>query len=60
MFEIAYASTSGSASSGSGMTSILMIVIMLAIFYFLLIRPENKHTEKSQAAALLQCRGAAV
>ena len=47
MFEIAYASTSGATSSGSGMTSILMIVVMLAIFYFLLIRPEN--TRKKQA-----------
>ena len=48
MFEIAYASTSGSASSGSGMTSILMIVIMLAIFYFLLIRPENKRKKQAE------------
>ena len=38
MFEIAYASASGSTqSSGGGMTSILMIVVMLAVFYFLLI-----------------------
>ena len=48
MFEIAYASTSGSASGGSGMTSILMIVIMLAIFYFLLIRPENKRKKQAE------------
>ena len=48
MFEIAYASTSGAASSGSGMTSILMIVVMLAIFYFLLIRPENKRKKQAQ------------
>ena len=48
MFEIAYASTSGSASGGSGMTSILMIVIMLTIFYFLLIRPENKRKKQAE------------
>ena len=48
MFEIAYASTSGAASSGSGMTSILMIVVMLAIFYFLLIRPENKRKKQAK------------
>lgn len=48
MFEIAYASTSGTASSGSGMTSILMIVVMLAIFYFLLIRPENKRKKQAE------------
>ena len=27
---------------GSGMSSIIMIIAMIAIFYFLLIRPENK------------------
>ena len=32
MFEIAYASSSGTTAGGSGMTSILMIVVMLAIF----------------------------
>ena len=48
MFEIAYASTSGATSSGSGMTSILMIVVMLDIFYFLLIRPENKRKKQAE------------
>ena len=48
MFEIAYASTSGATSSGSGMTSILMIVVMRAIFYFLLIRPENKRKKQAE------------
>ena len=48
MFEIAYASTSGATSSGSGMTSIWRIVVMLAIFYFLLIRPENKRKKQAE------------
>ncbi|HCO51082.1 MAG: preprotein translocase subunit YajC [Firmicutes bacterium] len=30
------------------MTSILMIVVMLAIFYFLLIRPENKRKKQAE------------
>ena len=30
------------------MESIVMLVIMFAIFYFLLIRPENKRKKKAQ------------
>ena len=30
-------------------SSILMLVIMLAVFYFLLIRPENKRKKQAQA-----------
>ena len=50
MFDLittAYAE-SGTASTGSGMSSILMIVVMLAIFYFLLIRPENKRKKQAE------------
>lgn len=32
----------GGAGGGSGMSSIIMIVAMIAIFYFLMIRPQNK------------------
>lgn len=32
-----------------GTSSIVMLVVMLAIFYFLLIRPENKRKKKAQA-----------
>ena len=43
MFDIAYASTTGTTGAGTGMGStIMMIVLMIAIFYFLMIRPENK------------------
>lgn len=31
-----------SPGAGSGMSSLLMIVAMIAIFYFLMIRPQNK------------------
>lgn len=48
MFEIAYASATTDASAGNGMTSILMIVVMIAIFYFLLIRPENKRKKQAE------------
>lgn len=32
----------GDAAQGSGMMSILMIVALIAIFYFFMIRPQNK------------------
>ena len=38
MFDIAYASTTGTTGAGTGMGStIMMIVLMIAIFYFLMI-----------------------
>ena len=42
MTAIPILSAGGAQGSGSMMPSIMMIVIMIAIFYFLLIRPENK------------------
>ena len=46
MFDIAYASTTGTTGAGTGMGStIMMIVLMIAIFYFLMIR-RFKHTKK--------------
>lgn len=32
----------GAAPAGSGMSSILMVVAMIAIFYFVMIRPQSK------------------
>ena len=50
MFDIAYASTTGTTGAGTGMGStIMMIVLMIAIFYFLMIRPENKRTKQAEA-----------
>ena len=41
--------TAGAPSAGAaGMSSILMIVIMLAVFYFLMIRPENKRKKQAE------------
>ena len=33
----------GAADPGAGMsTTIIMLVVMMAVFYFMMIRPENK------------------
>ena len=37
-----------SSSSGMGLSPIIMIVAMFAIFYFLIIRPENKKKKKTE------------
>ena len=36
------------APGGDLLTTILMLVIMLGIFYFLLIRPENKRKKEAE------------
>ena len=49
MFDIAYASTTGTTGAGTGMGStIMMIVLMIASFYFLMIRPENKRKKQAE------------
>ena len=49
MFDIAYASTTGTTGAGTGMGStIMMIVLMIAIVYFLMIRPENKRKKQAE------------
>ena len=49
MFDIAYASTTGTTGAGTGMGStIMMIVLIIAIFYFLMIRPENKLKKQAE------------
>ena len=35
-------------AAGGGMTSIIMIVAMIAVFYFLMIRPENKRKKEAE------------
>jgi len=35
-------------AQGGGMTSIIMIVAMIAVFYFLMIRPENKRKKEAE------------
>ena len=48
MIEFAYAATSGAANPSGGCMSILMIVLMVAIFYFMLIRPESKRKKQAE------------
>lgn len=35
------------STTSGGMTSIIMIVAMIAVFYFLMIRPENKRKKEA-------------
>ena len=42
-----FLATTGGLFDG-GMTSILMIVAMIAVFYFLMIRPENKRKKEAE------------
>ena len=49
MIQIAYATASGSTAATGGMGStVLMIVLVIAIFYFLMIRPENKRKKQAE------------
>lgn len=45
MFKLAAASGAGNMTM---LPSILMIVVMIAVMYFLMIRPENKRKKKAQ------------
>ena len=44
----ATAGSTGTASSSGTISSILMIVALFAVFYFLMIRPENKKKKKAE------------
>ena len=49
LFEIAYAESGNAASTGGLLGSpLIMILIMVAIFYFMLIRPENKRKKEAE------------
>ena len=49
LFEIAFAESGDAAAPGLlGGSPIIMIVIMIAIFYFMLIRPENKRKKEAE------------
>ena len=39
----------GTATGASGITSIVMMVVIIAVFYFLMIRPENKRKKEAEA-----------
>ncbi len=52
MFNIAYAmgtgGATGGAGSGGGLTAFVPLILMFAIFYFLLIRPQQKKAKEHQ------------
>ncbi len=48
LFETAYAASADTPSAGLLGNPIVMIVIMVAIFYFMLIRPENKRKKEAE------------
>ena len=48
MIQIAYATAAGTATTGGMGSTVLMIVLMIAIFYFLMIRPENKRKKQAE------------
>ena len=41
-------STTDAANGLGGMTSIIMIVVMIAVMYFVMIRPENKRKKDAE------------
>ena len=44
-----FLTATGDVTSGGGMTStILMLVLMVGVFYFMLIRPENKRKKEAE------------
>jgi preprotein translocase subunit YajC len=45
------------APAGSGMSSILMMVAMFAIFYFMLIRPQMKRAKEQRAMIAALAKG---
>jgi preprotein translocase subunit YajC len=45
----AMAQSAGGAAPGQGITTIFMMVAFIAIFYFLLIRPQQKKAKEHQA-----------
>ncbi len=47
MFDLAYAmGTGGAGGQGGGLGAFLPLIIIFAIFYFLLIRPQQKKTKQ--------------
>ena len=42
------ATAEGATSAGGGLSMIIMMVVMIGVFYFLMIRPENKRKKQAQ------------
>jgi len=48
MFHFLEATTGAEGAVGSGGSMIFMIIAMIAVFYFMLIRPENKRKKEAE------------
>ncbi len=48
MYDIAYAQGAGAGSAGGGFSMLVPLVLMFLVFYFLLIRPQQKKQRKHQ------------
>jgi len=55
MFDLAYAMGTGGGGQGGGLGAFLPLIIIFAIFYFLLIRPQQRKAKQhKQVLASLQ------
>jgi preprotein translocase subunit YajC len=48
MYDVAYAQGPGAGSAGGGFSMLVPLVLMFLVFYFLLIRPQQKKQRKHQ------------
>ena len=48
MYDVAYAQGAGAGSAGGGFSMLVPLVLMFLVFYFLLIRPQQKKQRKHQ------------
>lgn len=53
----AYAQAAGGSPAGFGISQILLLVAIFAVFYFLLIRPQQKRAKEHQAMIKAVRRG---
>ena len=49
MTGIAYAQSGAAPSAGAGLTSFIPLILIFVVFYFLLIRPQQKKAKEQQA-----------
>ena len=48
MFQFLTGAAEGAQGAGMGGSTIIMLVVMVAVFYFMLIRPENKRKKEAE------------
>lgn len=59
-FFISYAMAEGAGSGGSGLGSLIPLVLLFVVFYFLLIRPQQKKTKAHRKLVESITKGAEV